>query len=173
MEKVVLYYFISSSSLWHWKLTGSAMVGAGNCRTNEGWARTLTDGTSVIHVGLPPSHFVSSLSYCAVVKEGKHSKPPQPRRWKGPDPRAEQQTGPSEVPGGLTGGLRGVAVPDSEGQRCWGRSQLCSCSPLEKSGLPRAREVLRVPCSRSAGRSAQFPEQGRLSSGTATVYVRQ
>lgn len=70
-------------------------------------------------------------------------------------------------------GSRGWAVPNSEGQRCWGGSEPCSCSPQEKSGLPRARGVLRVWHSRGAGRSALFPEQGRLSSGTVTVYVRQ
>lgn len=57
-----------------------------------------------IHVRHPPSHSASALSYCAVVKEGKHNKPPQPRWWKGPDPQAEQQADPSEVLGVLLEG---------------------------------------------------------------------
>lgn len=156
MEKVVLYYFISSPSLWHWKLTGSAVVGAGGCRANEGWACTLTDGTSVFMYGIPQ---VILWVPCPIVLPWKKENTTNLPSPAGERDRAEQQTDPSEVPGGFTQGLRGVAereqYPTARGRGAGGISALFLLSPGE-FGAPQSQGGARGPAQDGARR---FPSR--------------
>lgn len=83
---------------------------------------------------------------------------------------------PQRCSWGFTRGLRGVAeaeqCPTARGRGAGGISAPFLLSP-GKWGAPQRQGVLRGRRSRGAGRSALFPEQGRLSSGAVTVYVRQ
>lgn len=91
----------------------------------------------------------------------------------GTRPPSRAAGGPQRGSGGFTRGLLGVSSDRQRGAEVLGEiSALFLLSPGKFRAAQR-QGVLGVLRSRSAGRSVPFPEHGRLSSGTVTVYVRQ
>lgn len=179
MEKVVLYYFISSPP-----------SGTENCRAVPWWgpaAAVLTRAErvpwqmeQVYSCTASPKSFGECLVllYCRERRKTQQTSPAP--LVKGIRPPSRAADGPQWGSWGFYSRAarrsRAWAVPHSEGQRCWGGSQPCSPRLLSpgKARAPQSQGGVQGPVrSRGAGRSAPFPERGRLSSGTVTVYVRQ
>lgn len=138
MEKGSLCYFISSPSLWHWKLAGSAVVGAGGRRANEGWACTLTDGTSVFMYGIPQ---VILRVPCPIVpwsKKENTTNLPSPAGGRDPTPKQSSRRTPARFWGFYSRATRREQWQTARGRGARGDLSPVLAVPWKIQGCPEA-----------------------------------